>query len=244
MIYIILPAYNEEIALENVFSRISNLLCKYHIVIVNDGSTDHTENIIHEWKKHIPITLLSHTSNQGLGRAIDTGLKFVLPRLHPDDIVITLDSDDTHPPEIIPTLTIPLEEKKADIVIVSRFCAGSEQIGVPRIRQIASRVVSLILRCLFPIPNVRDYTSGYRAYSGSLLKKFGEVYHNKFLKESGFTVMTEFLLKLSCLNPQITEYPLILRYDRKPTQSKIHILPTVIRYLRLMIKFKLQKKPL
>ena len=72
MIHIVLPAYNEEADLPPLLSKVSAVLenhsLPYQIILVNDGSTDQTLKIAEAFKDRIPLQIISHAVNRGLGR--------------------------------------------------------------------------------------------------------------------------------------------------------------------------------
>lgn len=239
MIHVLLAAYNEGAALPQVLEGVARTLAdgNYRVWVVDDGSQDNTAAAAREWSTRIPLTLLRHAQNAGLGKALQTGLSHIYPVLSPTDVVVTLDADHTHPPQIIPHLTQPVENNSADLVIASRFAEGGKTVGVPFFRRLTSAGAYRLFRFFFPIPNVRDYTCGFRAYRGELLLR-GRARWGNLISENGFAAMVEWLIKLSVLSPQIKEVPLVLRYDRKPTPSKMPVCQTIWRTLVLLKKLR------
>ena len=86
-----------------------------------------------------------------------------------------------------------------------------------------SRAASLLMRIVFPIRGVRDFTCGYRAYRADVLQRAVEHYHGEFVDQDGFQCMVDILLKLRPMRLIFGEVPLLLRYDRKGGQSKMHV---------------------
>ena len=77
---------------------------------------------------------------------------------------------------------------------------------------------------------VRDYTSGCRGFSGTVIKKISAGFGTQFIKETGFTATLEILLKAGTVTDRISETPLVLRYEKKSGQSKMKVARTIIRY--------------
>lgn len=240
MNYILLPAYNEEGALAPLLQSFQNVTIPViHIVVVDDGSTDKTADVVRSFAPQLPATLLQHTQNQGLGKTMATGLNYLLKIMTPLDTLTALDADNTHLPSQIPEMLQKIQDGH-DIVIRSRYRKGAMQKGVPFRRQILSLAASFYLRAAAPVPGVRDYSCGFRTYSGTLLRNAWERYGEYLIEENSFACMTELLLKLSVLKPKIIELPLTLRYDLKPTPSKMNVSGTITRYF--VILKKIQKK--
>src|SRR5262249_20331808 len=134
-------------------------------VLVDDGSTDRT---VAEAERAVegtglPLTVLRHERNRGLGAGLKTGIYWCLDQARDDDVIVTLDADNTHPPALIPTLVEKLKEGY-DLAIASRYRRGAEVRGVPGHRRALSDAGRWIFQVVYPIPGVRDYTCCFRAY--------------------------------------------------------------------------------
>jgi dolichol-phosphate mannosyltransferase len=234
--WIVLPAFNEADNLPAVLDGIAaveSLLRECAVVVVDDGSTDGTAEAASAHMGGLSLRVLSHPGNRGLARTIDTGIRAAIRNAGADDVVVTMDADNTHSPALIPRLLRRIEQG-ADVVIASRYTRGGREDGVPLTRRILSRAIGILLRLRFGLCGVRDYSSGYRAYRARLLQAALAAYGDRFIESDGFQVMAEVLVKLSVYSPRIAEVPLHLRYDRKHGQSKIRLLPTVAGYLWLL----------
>jgi len=240
MIIIVLPAFNEADAIKHLLGSLIHILGEHfpisHTVIVDDGSTDNTAETIKSYQG-MPIELIEHGHNKGLGEAVKTGLLSALRIAKDDDIIITMDADNTHNPGLITRMAMCIEEGN-DVVIASRYVPGSRVLGLSAYRQVCSFGASLLLRILFPIPGVRDYTCGYRAYHAGKLKQAFQLWGDSFISMSGFSCVVDVLLKLRELNSIMTEVPMILRYDLKPGKSKMDVRKTIKEILCLVLRRK------
>jgi len=239
MIYVVLPAYNEEQNIRPLLQEIDWHMeegaprTPYTVVVVDDGSSDDTRDVVEQYRRerarlpHGAIELVSHEVNKGLAEAIRTGLLFCLERGRERDIVLIMDSDNTHTPGLMLRM-IRLIREGNEVVIASRYRPGARVIGVPFHRQLLSWAGSLVFRTLFHIPNVRDYTCGYRAYRLSVVRHAFQLMPN-FVSESGFSCMVDILLKMRKMRPApiMSEVPLILRYDLKRGASKMNVGRTI-----------------
>ena len=129
----------------------------------------------------------SHKKNQGLAAALNTGLRTAIESGREGDIIITMDADDTHPPKIIDRLITVLDEG-LDVAVASRYQAGARVIGVPWNRIFLAQVASAMFRLLMPLPGIRDYTCGYRAYKYEALRETIDFYGDEFVSEAGFSL--------------------------------------------------------
>ncbi len=245
-VYYVLPAFNEEESLPNLLNRISNLKSSndvnINVIVVNDGSSDNTAAVAKESAKNLSLTLVNHEHNMGLGQAVQTGIKEALSQATDNDIIIIMDADDTHDVELMDNM-IEKIEKGADIVIASRFVDGGDDSSAPIFRRFLSRGASFIFKTLLPLNDINDFTSGYRAYRVSMLKRASIHWGETLVLEQGFACMVELLLKLRHWSPKIEEIPFYLRYDRKIGASKLKLFKTLLQYLKLAIRDRVSPAP-
>ena len=238
-VLVVLPAYNEQDALPPLLVSIQAALepaeIPYRVIVVDDGSRDDTAKVAREAAGHLPVELVPHGVNQGLAAAIRTGLTTAVAEAGPDDVIVTMDCDNTHPPRLIPRMLAMIEDG-CDVVIASRFQPGAEVIGVPRSRQLYSVVARWLFQVLFPIRGVRDYTCGFRAYRADALRQAIARYGDGLISETGFSCMADLLLKLRALPLEMGEVPLELRYDRRGGGSKMRVLRTIRQTLGLLLR--------
>jgi len=245
LIIVLLPAYNEENSLPVLIPSIDKELHEigdYRIVVVDDGSTDRTPAILSDLENKYPILILKHEKNMNLGRAMLTGFSYIRDNIPDDDLIITMDADNTHSPSIIKALIE--NESKGDVGIASRYRRGGGEKGLSETRSIMSRGAGILLDMAFHVPNVRDYTCGFRLYHPLIIRKGFEIYGDDFISEVGFTVMAEILIRLHFAGAAFYEVPMILRYDLKSGPSKMKVMKTVVRYFSLISKLKSVKKKL
>lgn len=239
-IWIVLPAYNEETDLPILLDRIEDSMFEaglaYQIVIVDDGSTDRTLDIVNDAADRLPIHIEVHETNLGLGATIRDGLLTACRLAQPRDIIVTLDADNSHTPELVLRMVRQIREGH-DVVIASRYQRGSHVRGVPFMRRVLSYWGGLLFKIVFPLKGVRDYTCGYRAYRAEMLQSVVSDTEHPFFDQDGFQVMVDILLKLRRVPGLIFgEVPLILRYDLKSGASKMDVGATMQNTLKLMFK--------
>ncbi|MCZ6625370.1 MAG: glycosyltransferase family 2 protein [Deltaproteobacteria bacterium] len=238
-IWMVLPAYNEEDALPRLIDSLVEQLREenreFEILVVNDGSEDRTWEVAEAYSGKAPIRLYNNETNRGLAETLRTGLLEALKLAAKDDIIITMDADNTHPAGLVVRMVRLIREGN-DVVIASRYRKGSYVRGVPLSRRLLSYGASWLCRLLFPIRGVRDYTCGYRAYRVTALSQLISRYGEDFISEKGFASMVDILLRLREQELIFTEVPLILRYDLKPGRSKMNVSRTIKETLNLLVR--------
>lgn len=243
----VLPAYNEGpnlrrllASLELVFGRLERVGHEHAYVIVDDGSRDSTPRILEELQASLPLNVITHDPNQGLGPTIRDGLKRASELAGDNDIIFAMDADNTHPAGLMIRMTDMILEGN-DVVIASRYRRGSRVVGVNWCRRLMSSGARVMFQTIFPIPGVRDYTCGYRAYRASVLKRAFAQYGDRFVEDRGFQCMADILLRLSRMGVIINEVPMILRYDLKGGQSKMRVGRTVLNTINLLLKRRFEQ---
>ena len=239
MIYILLPAYNEEEGLEKLLERIKRIgrsySLEYQVLIVNDGSSDHTAEVVKSYADDMPIELVNFESNKGITEVFRTGFKRVSETGGEEDICITMDADNTQNPYVMLDIFRKISQG-FEVVIASRFEEGGGVVKAPWFRMLLSLGVAWLLKKLVPIPGVQDYSTFYRGYKVGILKKALVLHGDSLLEGHGFSGMADLLIKISKLTDKIGEVPLVLRYDLKEGGSGMRIFRTIRGYLLLIRK--------
>lgn len=246
-VLVILPAYNEEEALPPLLDSLAKMreayLPELRTFVIDDGSSDSTADGVRAHTEQYPwLNLVQHERNQGLSAALQTGFKTALRETGSQAVIVTLDADNTQPPDRIPGMVELITLDQADVVIASRFQPGAEVHGVPLMRRLYSQVMSLLFQGIFAIRGVRDYSCGFRAYRASTLQQAYDTYGEDFITEQGFACMVEVLFQLDHLpNVRFGEVPFTLRYDLKPTETKMRVFNTITNTLRVAFKHRFRR---
>jgi dolichol-phosphate mannosyltransferase len=242
LIVVILPAFNEETSLPILLPKLKKTLMEFgediRILVCNDGSNDSTQDKLENFQKEISLEIISHKVNRGLGEAIRDLFERAAEIAQPEDVIVRLDCDDTHEPEFIPTIVKKVREGY-DVVIASRFLPGGGQLGVSLHRAFISRCANLFMQFFFRIPNLKEYSCGFRGYRAEKIKEAISFYGNNFiqLKGLGFTCTLEKLVKLKLLGATFGEVPFLLRYDQKQSDSKMISSVTTLGYLVMTLLY-------
>ena len=239
-IFLVLPAYNEAENLEpltrDATAVLHNMGATYQIIVVDDGSSDETPQLLRQLASELHLEVVTHDRNQGLGKAILTGIDHGLKlSTAPDDILVFMDADNTHSPSYIPEMAERIWSGGYDVVIASRFQAGSKEVGVPFFRRVLSRGARMLFQLFLRLPEVNDYTCGFRAYRAGLLGEAKQQYGQDLITRQGFACTDELLVRLSKLTQKMTEIPFVLRYDKKRSRSKLPLFTTVYETLKMLM---------
>ena len=242
MIITLLPAYNEEESLPNLMPKLKKTLTAmnedYKILVCNDGSRDGTQMMLERYAQEMPVEIIRHKINRGLGESSRDLFERASELVGKGDVIVRLDCDDTHEPEFIPSL-VEKVRSGYDLVIASRFAPGGGQMGVNGYRAFISRCANIFMKVFFPIPGLKEYSCGFRAYRAEKLQEAIAFYGNNFiqLKGLGFTCTLEKLVKFKMIGAKFGEVPFLLRYDQKQSASKMVSSVTTLGYLVMTLLY-------
>lgn len=155
---VLILAFNEEKTIQDVITETRTELPEADILVVNDGSTDTTKQILSQQMGIIPLHL---PYNMGIGGAIWTGFNFFCRRDY--DILVRIDGDGQHPPTQAKNLIAPILDGKADCVIGSRFITREGYLSSLH-RRGGIKLLNILTGFLLG-KKITDNTSGFRAYS-------------------------------------------------------------------------------
>lgn len=239
MIIFLLPVYNEEkniIRLLNDISRYSaDRKWDHQIFISDDGSVDSTVSLAESVKGKMPITIVSSLVNKGPGGAFDAGFTEILKGASDDDIIVTMEADNTSDLETLAMMVSEMEQG-ADLVLASCYGKGGRVTKISFLRRILSKGANVLVKVVFKEKGVNTFSSFYRCHKAGVLKKAYSQYGNKFIEEKGFTCAVDMFLKLSRLNIRIVEVPSTLNCNLRVGRSKMKMLKTTLAYLRLFAR--------
>ncbi len=240
MIYFLIPSYNDSQNFELLLSRIfKSVKSEKKIIIVDDGSTDQTKAIIKRLSKKYPVLRIGYEKNKGPGYAFKYGFNYLIPKLKSNDSVVTLEADNSSDYKILRNMILRL--KNYDVILSSPFADGGFFLGISHSRKILSTISNFLDKFIFRVKNVRTYSSFYRVYRGSILKKFKILYKDNFITEDGFSAVVEIVIKLNKINAKLAEVPAIVDWRNRHGKSKMKVGKTIINHVHLYKNYLLGK---
>jgi glycosyltransferase involved in cell wall biosynthesis len=202
----LIPAYNEARTISEVLDRISTLDLDFEAIVVDDGSTDTTADIVASYAKEDERVHLLRKVNGGKGSALRHGI----PYCH-GDIVVIQDADMEYDPCDVPALIEPIQRQAADVVYGSRLSGGRPQRAYMFWHLVGNRFLSLMTGLLFNT-TITDMETGYKAFRGEILRELR-------LTEDRFGIEPEITGEICRRGLRIYEMP-IAYYGRTYDEGK------------------------
>ena len=202
----LVPAYNEAATIVEVLDRVNALDIEKQIVVVDDGSTDGTGDLVEEWRTGKSDVVLIRQQNRGKGAAVRAAIP------HADaDIAVIQDADLEYDPADVPALIEPIERGVADVVFGSRLSGGRPQRAYLFWHLVGNRFLSLLTNVLFNT-TLSDMETGYKAFRIDVLRALD-------LHQEDFAIEPEITAKVCKRKLRVYELP-IAYYGRTYAEGK------------------------
>ena len=190
---VVVPCFNEKATIGAILDAVRAAPGPdKEIVVVDDGSTDGTRELLEGELQSKVDTLVVHVRNRGKGAALRSGFEAAT-----SDIILVQDADLEYDPQDYQRLTDPILADKADVVYGSRFLGGSAHRVVYYWHFVGNRFLT-VLSNMFTNINLTDMETGYKAFRRSVLEAIT-------LEEDRFGFEPEITAKISKLNVRIYE---------------------------------------
>lgn len=220
-ISIVLPAKNESAAIGQTIMQIQHLQLAHEIIVVNDGSTDHTKQVA----ESAGAKVVTHPYSKGNGAAIKTGA-----RTATGDIIVFMDADGQHDPNDIPHLLEKIEQGY-DLVVGARQKGSQASVG----RGIANRLYNNLATYMTE-QKVKDLTSGFRAVRADKFREF------LYLLPNGFSYPTTSTMAFFRAGYSVTYVPIYAA--KRIGKSHIQPLKDGVRFFLIIFKIATLFSPL
>lgn len=238
-LFILIPVLNEAGNIVRLMRDLQSLCAglesyDVQVLLVDDGSQDDTSTLATQSAAaaNIALTVLRHDVNQGPGKAFATGFCHLAELLQDDDLVITMEGDNTSRLELVRQMLIRLNEGY-DVIFASPYAYGGKIINTSAFRIFLSSMANLFIKELLGIHGLLTVSSFFRLYRTPALKKLQAAYGPGIVERRGFECMVEMTMKMMNLGITISEVPMILDTHARVGKSRMKIIRTIRGYLAL-----------
>jgi len=194
---VVIPVYNEVHTVEALLHRVREVPLNLEVIVVDDGSTDGTRDVLPKLEGTLIDRLVMHEKNAGKGAALRTGFKHAT-----GDVVVVQDADMEYDPHELPMLLAPILRGKADAVYGSRFLGGPHRV-LFFWHSVGNRVLTLLSN-MFTDVNLTDMETCYKMVRRELLQSLP-------LSANRFGIEPELTARLAQAGARIYELP--ISYD-------------------------------
>ncbi len=202
---VVIPVYNEKLTIKEIIDRVLAVPIDKEMIVVDDGSTDRTPEILKSTKDKVTVVYNS-LINIGKGAAIRIGFEQVK-----GDIIIIQDADLELDPSEYPRIIEPIIEGRADVVYGSRFFGGRGMRETNLTNYLANKLLTHLTNILYG-SHLTDMETAYKCFRLDVIKKMR-------LKSIGFEIEPELTAKALRLGYKIYEVP-ISYHPRRISEGK------------------------
>ncbi len=193
LLSVIMPVYNERETLTEILAQVRAVDLEKEIVVIDDGSTDGTRDVLREEEKKGDLKVFYHQVNRGKGAAVRTGLEHAC-----GDFIIIQDADLEYDPRDYHKLLKPILEGQAEVVYGSRFMESGETMFF--LQALGNRIVTLVTNVLYGTA-LSDMETCYKAFRTEVIKAIP-------LRSRRFELEPEITAKLLKRGYRIHEVPI------------------------------------
>ncbi len=225
---VIIPAYNETSYIDTILERVLKQKEVFEVIVVDDGSTDTTWNMLKKWPSKDPrVKIFQLSKNQGKGAAVHEGIIHVS-----GSAVLIQDADLEYNPADYPTLLAKLSPQNP-VVYGSRFLNKDSHDGTsPWWHKFGNTLFTLTANFLSG-QNLTDVSTCYKLFDKNVLDRIK-------LREKGFEFCPEITMKVSGLGIHILEVPISYRARTKPEGKKIRYW-SIFSMVLALVKYRVEK---
>jgi len=161
---VVMPVYNEKATIETILARVESTGLATEIIVIDDGSTDGTRDLLQQIAPgHPRLKLHLHERNRGKGAAIQSGIQAAT-----QDLVLIQDADLEYDPRDYPALLAPIQEGKAQVVFGSRFLGGPRRTTMFW-HMVANQLLTLMTNILYN-SILSDMETGYKVFRREVIQ--------------------------------------------------------------------------
>jgi dolichol-phosphate mannosyltransferase len=240
-LHVVLPALDEAPNIPRVLDSIRCVAGAFgaraetRVVLVDDGSSDGTAGAARAHARELELTVIRHESPHGPGRAFRSALEHLSPDLVDDDLVLTMEADNTSRVELVETMGRRLDEGY-DVVLASPYMYGGGILQTTPTRVMLSHLANAFVKEFLGIHGILTVSSFFRLHRGAAVRRLQRHYGPGVFERAGFECMVEALMKMTYLEMRIAEVPMVLDSSQRIGSSKMRVARTARGYLALFAK--------
>ncbi|PWH17166.1 MAG: hypothetical protein DDG60_02685 [Anaerolineae bacterium] len=238
--FILVPVLNEA----GNLPRLSQSLAALHrefidrfdlqVIFVDDGSVDNTSGLAKQAAEQagFPLYVLQHERNLGPGKAFQTGFSHLFSLLQDNDLVLTIEGDNTSRLELVKQMLTRMAEGY-DVIFASPYMYGGQIVNTSTFRVFLSAVANLFVKEMLGLHGLLTVSSFFRLYRAKALKTLQRHYGPGIIERAGFECMVEMAMKMVFCGLSISEVPMVLDTKARVGKSRMKIARTIRGYLTL-----------
>ncbi len=226
---VLIPVYNEARTIDQVLRLVTAVPIEKEVLIVDDGSSDGTRQILESWNGRDGVRVILHPRNLGKGRAVSTAIAEAR-----GEILLIQDADLEYDPTEYPIILKPIEAGRADVVYGSRFRGSAENRVQNFWHTVGNRLLTLVSN-FFTNLNLTDMATCYKAFHRRVVPSL-------HLVSKRFGVDAEFTVKVARGGFRIFEVP-VSYFGRSRAEGKKIRLRDGFSALAAIVRHSLEPRP-
>ncbi|HYA20096.1 MAG TPA: glycosyltransferase family 2 protein [Burkholderiales bacterium] len=212
---IVIPCFRVSGQVANVVVRALALHQVRNIIVVDDGCPEHSGQVVRDRFSGEPrVMLIEHETNQGVGGAVLSGYAHAFA--DGADVVVKVDGDGQMDPQLVPLLSAPVMQGKADYAKGNRFFYPRHLSGMPRSRLFGNATLSLINKFSSGYWSVMDPTNGYTALHRAAYRQL-----DTERLDRGYFFESDMLFQLGIANAVVVDVPMLPVYRNETSSMNI-----------------------
>jgi glycosyltransferase involved in cell wall biosynthesis len=222
MIYVCIPSHNEAATVGLLLWKIRQVFAgfprEYQMLVLDDGSTDATAEILESYTRVLPLTVVRHPERRGYAAAVQTLFRTALELTDRPkrDAAILMHADFTHNPQVIPDLVRRIESG-ADLVVAEGKLEGEPSLSHRLLRRFGPQ----LLRGVVAVPGVHDVVSGYAIVRLVALRNAMRSHHDGFLVADGWAANAELYWRTGRYARRVEAVSSVERHDLRQRPSRL-----------------------
>jgi glycosyltransferase involved in cell wall biosynthesis len=226
---VLMPVYNEARTIDQILRLVTAVPIEKEIIVVDDGSTDGTRDLLRGWDGREGVRVILHETNQGKGRALKTAIGEAR-----GEILLIQDADLEYDPADYAAILHPIEEGRADVVYGSRFRGSAENRVQNFWHTVGNRVLTLVSN-VFTDLNLTDMATCYKAFHRRVVPALD-------LASRRFGVDAEITVKVARAGLRIFEVP-VSYFARSRAEGKKIRLRDGVAALAALVHHTFERRP-